>query len=412
MRNGFLTIAAALAISVTSAAAGERATATGNVTDTNGKPLERATVLVYEAHVKKGYSVYCPTCWVDCGKHSVTDAAGNFTIRGLNPDLVFKLLVVKDGYSATFVDNVDPAKGPAETVALKPRAPVEDASQVVRGRVVDRSGDPVKDAVVSQEGIMVRGPYGVGQSFGPMGWIDLMTATNEKGEFEMAYSTPAMAMTLSVNARGMAPRLVREPTGADRKTITVSEGAIIRGRLVQPDGKPMANAEVALSTHSRSAGTGFSEIRMGTKEDGTFAITGVPAGRIWYLYPKMQSLAERGLGGDALACETKDDGQQVDVGDIQLRPAYSIRGKVVLSDGQPIPPDMHVTLATDWGPDMQLTALAPDGSFQFKGLTKGVYVLAPGIKGYKAPDGSTGEVLVDHDRKDVTMLMEPASSRQ
>jgi hypothetical protein len=151
---------------------------------------------------------------------------------------------VKDGYSAAFVDKVDPAKGPAQTASLKPRAPVEDTSQLVRGRLVDAHSEPVKDAVVEQQGVTFRGPRGVSRAFGSNDWIDLMAVTNEKGEFEIAYSKPAMEMILNVTARGMAPTLFTEPTGADRKMMTVTEGATIRGRLVQPDGKPVANAEV------------------------------------------------------------------------------------------------------------------------------------------------------------------------
>src|SRR5713226_3203802 len=130
--------------------AGERATATGKVVDAEGKPVEHATVLVYEAGVKKGYSVYCPTCWLDCGKHTFTDAEGKYTINGLNAELLFTLLVVRDGYSAAYVKKVDPAKRPTDTAVLKPRPAIEDVSQVVRGRVLDGHGEPVPDAVVEQ----------------------------------------------------------------------------------------------------------------------------------------------------------------------------------------------------------------------------------------------------------------------
>jgi len=107
-----------------------------------------------------------------------------------------------------------------------------------------------------------------------------MTVTNDKGEFEIAYSKPAVRMILQVTARGMAPKLFTEPTGADRKTMTVTEGATIRGRLLR-EGKPISNAEVGLATHSRLSGRVYPEVRIGTQEDGTFAITNVPAGRIW-----------------------------------------------------------------------------------------------------------------------------------
>jgi protocatechuate 3,4-dioxygenase beta subunit len=412
VRRTLFTIAAVLAIGIAGlSAADERATVTGKVTDAAGRPLDHATVLVYEGRIKKGYGVYCPSCWVDCGKHAVTDAEGSFTISSLNHDLRFKLLVVKPQYSAAFIDNVDPAKGPAPTASLKPRPPIEDASQVVRGRVVDTSGTPVKDAVVAQQGITLRGPHGLQQQFGSLGWIDIVTATNEKGEFEMAYDKPAVEMILSIDARAMAPKLVTEPTGAERRTITVTQGAVIRGRLLRPDGKPVANAEVGLSAHSRVAGTTFSGIRIGTRDDGTFAMTNVPAGRVWYLYPTMESLAAQALAADPLLCETENDGQDLNLGDIQLHPAYTLRGKVVLSDGKPVPPDMRMTLGADWSAS-QVTVLAADGSFEFKGLTSAAYTLVPGVKGYKLAGGRGIEVLVNRDRSDVVLRLEPAAPPQ
>ena len=45
-------------------------TVIGQVDDASGKPVAQATVLVYEAGVRKGYSIYCPTCWTDCGKRA------------------------------------------------------------------------------------------------------------------------------------------------------------------------------------------------------------------------------------------------------------------------------------------------------------------------------------------------------
>jgi hypothetical protein len=93
----------------------------------------------------------------------------------------------------------------------------------------------------------------------------------------MAYSKPAKSMILQVAPRGMAPKLVVLPTGATRQTVTVTDGATIRGRLVY-NGKAVANAEFGLSTHSHVSGTFFQEIRIGTNENGEFAITNVPAG--------------------------------------------------------------------------------------------------------------------------------------
>ena len=75
------------------ALADDRLTLTGKVSDSSGKPVEHVTVMVYHAGVKKGYSTYCPSCYADCGKRTVTDNQGMFTFKGLSPDLWFQLLV-------------------------------------------------------------------------------------------------------------------------------------------------------------------------------------------------------------------------------------------------------------------------------------------------------------------------------
>jgi len=409
MPNWTAALAAAAFLALSPASAVERATVTGKVADADGKPVEHATVLVYSAGVRKGYSIYCPTCWVDCGKHSATDAEGNFRISGLDPELVFDLLVVRDGYSSLFVRKVDPEKGPAGTVVMKPRTSPENPRQLVRGEVVDAHGRPVRDAVVEQQGVTYRGEDGrMGTRFGgAQDWIDSLAVTNEKGDFEIAFSKPAERMILNVQPRGMSAKLFTEDTGPDRKIMTVTDGATIRGRLVR-DGKPVANAEIGLSTHNRRSGTVLPEMRVGTKEDGTFAITNVPPGRIYYLYGRMDSLAGRGLAAELVECETKDDGQEVDVGDVHVRPGLTLRGKVILSDGKPIPPDMRFNLFCDRASDSQSVVMTPDGSFEFQGLAGGVYEVQPSVRGYRLADGFTTEVLVHRDVNNLVLRLVPA----
>jgi hypothetical protein len=407
-----IALAACLTGCALTSSGAESATLTGKVEDASGKPVEHATVMVYEAGVKHGYSVYCPSCWPDCGKRAVTDSGGQFRIGGLNPELVFTLLVIQDGYSATYVKKADPSGGPVATAVLKVRVPPENPAQTVRGLVVDSRGNPAADAVVEQQGVTYVDDHGRKlSSFGALNWIDLMAVTNAKGEFEIAYSMPAEKMILSVSARGMAPKLFTETTGLDRKTLTVASGSTIRGRLVQ-DGKPVANAEIGLTTHERRSGTTFSEMIVGTREDGTFDLTNVPAGRVWILYGKMESLAARGVAAELVECETKDDGQLVDIGDVQVKSGFTLHGKVVLSGGNAIPPDTRITLSADRAWDTQMSVLAPDGSFEFKGLAKGVYSLGAGLKNYRLPDEATGEVLVNRNVDGVTIALQPTPPRK
>jgi hypothetical protein len=73
---------------------------------------------------------------------------------------------------------------------------------------------------------------------------------------------------------------------------------------------------------------------------------------------------------------------------------------------------MHVTIEADWDFDTQMTVLAADRTFEFKGLTKGIYTVSPGVSAHQSPSESTGGVLIDHDRSDLVIPMEPVLPRR
>lgn len=57
-----------LLFGVDSASALGNGSRSGAVQDAAGRPVEHATVLIYHAGVKHGYSIMCPSCYIDCGK--------------------------------------------------------------------------------------------------------------------------------------------------------------------------------------------------------------------------------------------------------------------------------------------------------------------------------------------------------
>jgi hypothetical protein len=388
--------------------AADRLSVIGKVSDTRGRPIEHATVLVYSAGVKKGYSRYCPTCYTDCGKHAITDGKGTFTITGLNPDLWFRLLVALDGYEPVFVSKVDPSLETPVAVTLVRRNVESDSSRLFRGLIQDSHGLPVRDAIVKPAGILLDDKTR-DSMYGTIEGLEPVAVSNKNGEFEIAYSKPGLKILALVEARAMAPIFAVIPAGTERKLITLMDGAVVRGRLVQ-NGKPVGNAEIGLIGRPHGGYRGdlqvtgypYEEIRIGTQPDGRFAITNVPVPADWYVYGKMESLVKRGATG-VVECSSKRDTEIIDVGDIQIKAAHALRGNVVLSDGKPIPEGMRVTISSERAWDSQTAILPPDGHFEFDGLAAGDYSLFASVKGYslpkkpisvtvKKPDGTSGTV--------------------
>jgi Carboxypeptidase regulatory-like domain len=415
MRKRFRFILLAVVYLLVAAAvssADDRLNLTGRVLDTHGKPVEHATVLVYHAGVKKGYNLYCPSCYRDCGKRAITDGNGMFTIKGLSAELWFQLLVALDGYQPTFVNKVDPAPGVPVAATLKRRKPASNPSGLFRGRIKDSRGLPVRDAIVEPVGILLDGKTGASR-YGTIEGLEPVAISNQKGEFEIAYSKPGTKILVSVEARGLASRFAVIPAGPEHHLITVNDGALVRGRLVE-DGKPVGNAEVGLIGRPRGgygnnlhlSGYAYEEIRIGTQPDGRFLIPNVPIPADWNVYGKMESLATRGATG-VVKCSTKHDAEIVDIGDIQIKPAYRLRGKVMLSDGKPIPDGMRVNISSESAWDDQTTTLPPDGHFEFLGLAAGDYSVFASVKGYSLPKAPVSVTKKGDDGSTQTITYAP-----
>jgi protocatechuate 3,4-dioxygenase beta subunit len=385
----------------------DSATINGTIVDDSGQPAKDATVFVYSARLKQGYAIVCPTCWIDCGKRAATDAQGRFTITGLNPALKFRLLVVKDGFTATAKGSVDPAHGPLQPIKLKPRAASTDESETVHGRVTDVDGNPIPGALIESVAAIL--PDG-GTYVGAMEWLDPLAATNASGEFEIVSTKPVEKIMLKISPRALAPKLVTEPPGPAINSVVLTEGATIMGRLVDPNGTPIAHAEVVMTSHDRGNGDTFSDMRVGTDKEGSFVFTSVPARRIWGIYPTSESLQSRNLTAGPHWCETIADRQVVDVGRITLHRGFSVSGKINLLDKSTIPSGMHASIGTEWAADNRLTDIASDGSFEFKTLARGIYFLSVGIPGYTLAADTPRELLVERDRRNVVFDMARSTS--
>jgi len=209
----------------------------------------------------------------------------------------------------------------------------------------------------------------------------------------------------------------RTSLGVSRKTAScVVEAAGAKGQdaVVEPHGVFAENRlgrgwmiGSGLASDPMAVTNEQGEFEIAYGEDGTFSFSNVPLGRVWALFPTMESLTPKQLAGESVPIEPREDGQTLDVGELRLRPAHRVRGRIIVSDGKPLPPDVHLTLLGNYGFDSQVGDVSADGRFEFKGLPKGVVKLSPGVKGYELVDRA--EIVVDADRDDVLIRMRPKS---
>jgi hypothetical protein len=394
-------------------AAQPRAELSGRVSSADGKPLVHATVWVYHAGVKVGYSTFCPSCYRDCGKHVTTDQNGEFKVSSLDPDLWFTLLAVHEGYVPVISEKVDPSRSSGLKIALAPRAIASGDSSIARGRVTDSAGNPVADAIVNPIGLVME-KY---TTYGTVDGLDPLAVSNRNGEFELAYKGNSPAMLVEVEGRGYAPKYQRISTGNENNHVALVEGATIRGLLTTDMGKPIANAEIGLIAKNRfyEAGNPYEEQRIGTGPDGSFLLSNVPEPVTWLLYGKMDSMPKN-LGTQAVEVSTTKDREFLQKVRVVAKPAHQISGKVTLSDGHVMPAGMRVILGSDSIWDSQTVTLNADGSFELHSVPDGNFCIRPAVQGYEAqskPNSNCGVpvTVAGADRKDVVVTVYPAKSQ-
>ena len=193
--------------------------------------------------------------------------------------------------------------------------------------------------------------------------------------------SPFDDVRLLVQGDGVAPRVVPgcRPE-ANPHLIRMTAGADGHGRFVR-DGKPVAGAAVGLvQTHSHETYVGVASI--GTDADGRFNLMNVRPDDTYFLYGLMGTMA----GDGALAARlihVGGEGTRTDVGDLPVVRGHRITGKVLLSDGKPVPPKTRLWLGRVNAHDSQEVELAPDGRFEVSALPTELYRLGVNIKDYR-----------------------------
>jgi len=406
-----------LSCAVTSAthlfAAGSRPDLSGSVTEEDGTPLPKATVFIYTAGPKHGSASVCPSCYPDCRKKAQTGADGRFKIESLDPQLIFRLLVVASAHQSRFVTNVNPAAGEqkifVETLgqeALKSRTRIT-------GLIIGEDGKPAVGAVIGPEGVQ-RGSST--QWGGTDRFVDPVAVADEKGHFLLLCQDNIDAVHATVEGRGLAKRWVELKPGRDH-LVRLQEGTTVTG-LIERNDRPLKDVLVGLATTDRACGKYFHCDELATDKDGRFVLPNVPPEREFVLYATMESLRGEGVvPGNVIT--TGKTGTTADVGKLIVQAGHLLAGRVALSDHKPIPNGTRLLLGREQAWDHTEALLDVDGRFQFKGVPAESVGLSLRIKGYKFSkrnpnlDWLNGGIVgrVDRDITDLTLLLEPGEWR-
>lgn len=409
-------IAAAIAGFIVSASLSFAATTSPAHPDLTGivigdkQPLNGALVYIYTAGVRVGTSPYCPSCYADCGKHAATDRTGKFKIASLDPSLIFRILIVAEGYEPTFIPQIDPAKGPIKA-ELKRRKQAADVYHTVRGTVVDQNKRPVVGAEVS--------PYGIKNSKGRWwgatdGEVDPLSVTNDRGEFSLITREADIHVDLDVRARGLASaKFALQPTGR-KNQLQLVRGGEINGRLIY-DGKPIAGATVGLVQADRRVESFVGEQSIGTDKEGRFKFVNVKPREQMYVYAKMDSLADAGVAVPIMKLESPATDETSDVGDLHVQAAHTVRGVVKLSNAGTIPPNTRLLLSREDAWDSRIVSINEDGTFEVTGVPEEEVSISVRVRGYHLSDknGSLDPMnsnligRVPNDISGLEILLEP-----
>ncbi len=392
-------------------AAPERLEVSGRVTASDGTAVNGAHVMIFTARVRKGTNALCPSCYADCSKKAETGQDGSFKIAALDPDLLFRVLIVADGFRAAFAENVDPAAKPI-VIALAPFDPGKlAANRVLRGIVLDPDGRAVAGAVVTANSFKTEEWSG----YKP-GVFDPPAVSNLRGEIVLTARSPIEEATLKVEARGLAPRIFtdRQPRTEPHK-LTLTAGATVTGRLMK-DGWPVADASIGLVQANRSMDHFLGPLEIGTDQAGRFTFLNVASDDDYYVYGLMPSLKDRGAVA-VKPVRVGTDGTTVNVGDLALGPGHTISGRVILSDGKPIPPNTRLLVSREIAWDSQAVVLDAEGKFEVYGLPTERYSLSTALKGYEfsTKNHSIEQInrrlvgTIDQDIAGLKILLEPGS---
>jgi hypothetical protein len=354
----------------------------------------KATILINYATLKSNFESSNSMRYPILPVHAQTDDQGNFTIGSLDPRWLYFGYALAPECKLKDLNPIDPAAGPLN-ISLEAADTNASQNQVIHGRVVDPRGRPVPGALIE-----IKGSTRNGQGTWPAQGVDVYSVSDEAGNFIITGKTAFDAVDGTVAADGFAESDFEQwPSDAANQEwaqtgsmpqglfgyakplhqITLVEGTALEGRLLK-SGEPVTNAEIRLNRCDVGSSCWFWGPSLLTDDQGHFLFSHLPPNQNFSICGAWDLLASGGA-----VPQTKvhlgDDDSTNNIGDINADPVCAVAGKILLSDGQPLPAKSFYYLQDDAMGSSLSSCFDKDGSFRFPavpGDKVSIYLRIPG----------------------------------
>ena len=328
---------------------------------------------------------------------ATTGADGACDLRGLMPG-VYRVSTSAPGYPSVSVPGVTLRAGDRFVLDVLLVPP-----SVIEGTVTDMDGRPVSGALVAADGQGMRGP-GLAGVAGAIGASTLAARTGADGRYRIE-GVSSGPVRVSGRRDAVSPAALKMVTVEEGETVTADlslvEGGVVAGTVVDPAGNPVAGAMVWTSGGGGPPRPG--EARQATADASGAFLLALPPGTYSLSAARPRSRFRFAGRPAPLATVQLVTGQRAEVSLVLPDdPAPTVAGRV-LEPGA-VPSAGAVVWIGAPGAGLQATQADPEGTFSLS---------SPGttpIQVNARSGGRTGSAEVTPPAVDVIVQLQPAAT--